>query len=231
MDINNESLGQTAEKVICDLNGIDSSNLLRRSIPQLEIEIRPYLEDACKKLPKIVRHSGLESGNHGGQSKSVVDFYGINNETISVKTTKNSNCKVCPSECGQPGGGTFDRYFRHLYNDPNEKITYDKFKALCLEKSHEMMPVYIEHLFDCDYLLWLYFDKRNKGYKIVEKKSISSFAWLKERFSFTKDIGTWNESCTVKYDGLSIGEYQVHNHRNNYKFRFNLNNLCDVMNL
>lgn len=231
MDVNNESLGQTAEKVICDISGLDYSGLIGRSIPWLEIAIKPILEEACRKLPKIVRHVGLERGLRGGQSKSTIDFYFQSGETLSVKTTKNTNCKVCPSECGQPGGDTFDQYFHHLYDDLNDKITYQKFKRLCLEKSHIMMPIYLKHLFDCDYLIWLYYDQKQKGFKIIKKSDITNFEWKKDNFTFSKTYETWNESCTIKYDGITLGEYQVHNHRNNYKFRFNMNNLCAILGL
>ena len=231
MEINNESLGQTAEKVICDISTIETQDLIGRSIPELEEDIKPFLEEACQKLPRIIKHHGLERGRRGGQSKSVVDFSCENGETISVKTTRNSNCKVCPSECGQPGADTFDKYFCHLYDDPNDKINYQKFKALCLEMSYKMMPIYLEHLFDCDYLLWLYFSDRAKGFKLIRKSDISVFNWEKERFSFTKSIDDWNESCTVKYDSTTLGEYQVHHHRNNYKFRFNMKNLCSLLGL
>ena len=42
--------------------------------------------------------------------------------------------------------------------------------------------------------------------------------WEKEKFTFTRQtIEKWNESNTVKYDGISIGEFQVHNNRNCFK--------------
>jgi len=230
MEINNESLGQTAEKVICDISGIDASGLIGRSIPRLEEAIRPILEQACKKLPRIIRHHGLDRGGRGGQSKSVIDFSCENGETISVKTTRNSY-KICPSECGQPGADTFDKYFRHLYDDPDDRISHQKFKALCLGKPHEMMPIYLEHVFDCDYLLWLYFCKKDKGFKIIRRSDVSFFKWNRDKFSFTKDINSWNESCTVKYHSITLGEYQVHRHRNSYKFRFNMRNLYTLLGL
>lgn len=35
----------------------------------------------------------------------------------------------------------------------------------------------------------------------------------------------WNESNTVKYSNVSIGEFQVHNKRNCFKFRFNMDGI------
>ena len=63
------------------------------------------------------------------------------------------------------------------------------------------------------------------------RRDINIFEWKKEKFSFSKTETNWNESCTVKYNGISLGEYQVHNHRNNYKFRFNFENLCSILGL
>jgi hypothetical protein len=225
MPINNESYGQTIEKIICDIYNLDSSEFQHRSVPELEPVLRPLALQACKVIPRIAKHVGLERGGRGGQSKSTVDFICCTGETISVKTTRNNSHKGCPSECGQPGQETFDMYFGHLYEKP---VNYDKFKQLCLTKSHEMMPVYLEHIFDCDYLVW--FSLENGGsFRIVRKKDLPKFRWLKNKFSFSKTIETWNESCTVYYDGAAIGEYQVHNHRNCYKFRFNLKNLCNIL--
>lgn len=227
MSVNTEALGMSAEKVMCEISGINPGDLKRRALPDYEEQARPMLINACKMLPKIIRHVGLERGERGGQSKSTIDFYCENGETISVKTTMTQSGKVCPSECGQPGGETFKIYFGHLYEG---EINYNRFKQLCLNKAHEMIPIYLEHLFDCDYLLWVYIG-RIKGYKIIEKRGLPRFIWESNRFSFSKNIDNWNESCTVKYDGVSIGECQAHNHRNCYKFRFNLKNLCRVMNI
>ncbi|MBN1795842.1 MAG: hypothetical protein JW804_04150 [Sedimentisphaerales bacterium] len=224
MIINNESLGVTAEKVICDLCGIESSELIGRSIPELEGTIKPYIEEALKKLPLIVKYVGQERGGIGGQSKSPIDFYFEDGKSLSVKTNKTGK-KVCPSRCGQPGNETFDKYFRHLYDNPNDTITYDKFKKLALEKTHLMIPIYLENTFDCDYLLWLYYQPKRVEYKVIKKEDVSFFEWKKEKFTFTQTIESWNESCTVKYNGITLGEYQVHKHRKNFKFRFNFDKL------
>lgn len=77
-------------------------------------------------------------------------------------------------------------------------------------------------------------DIRNKNgfeHKAISGESIEEFNWKKENFSFTKKtIEEWNESNTVKYNGISIGEFQVHTNRNCFKFRFNLKNLLGILN-
>ena len=85
MEINNETLGQTAEKVICDLTGLDSSDFAHRSHPALEVRITPIIQRALLNLPAITEHVGLERGSRGGQSKSTIDFY-CGEKTLSVKT-------------------------------------------------------------------------------------------------------------------------------------------------
>jgi hypothetical protein len=56
-------------------------------------------------------------------------------------------------------------------------------------------------------------------------KKIKSPIWAKSQLTFTQDLESWNESCTVKFDEISIGEFQVHKNRNGFKFRFNFGGL------
>lgn len=224
--INNETLGQTAEKVICDLQGIDSSHFSHRSNELLETRITPIVKAALRELPNINKHSGLERGIRGGQSKSTIDFYS-DEETISIKTTKNKSFKLCPSECGQPGKETFDYYFGHLYEG---SIDNGKCKRLVINKIDKMIPIYLDHLFDCDFLLLIYIDSPDDGYHIYKKDKVRRIKWEMDDFSFTRDLSNWNESTTVKYKNISIGEFQIHNHRNCYKFRFHILNLSNFIN-
>ena len=101
MPINNETLGQSAEKVICDLSGLDSSHLKDRSDISYEEKLIPVITEALKELPKIESHTGLKKGLRGGHSKSKVDFILSQNETLSLKTNKSSNTMVCAPEVGQ----------------------------------------------------------------------------------------------------------------------------------
>ena len=98
------------------------------------------------------------------------------------------------------------------------------------EHIHELIPIYISHLFDSDWLLWVYEVKDGYEHLEISKDRIIKYDWKKENFTFTRpSIDKWNESNTVKYNGKSIGEFQVHNNRNCFKFRFNLKNLLEMI--
>jgi len=224
--VNNETLGIAAEKVICDLTGLASSSIAHRSNPKLEKRLRPIIQEALEELPNIIEYIGDHPGKRGGQSKSVIDFRCENGEVLSVKTTKGS-WKLCPSECGQPGAETFGVYFGHLYGGI---INYDKAKKLVLTSIHEMIPIYLEHLFDNDYLLFIYMNRKS-GFSIFEKEDIPDFRWEKHKFCFSQTQDSWNESCTIYYGNHSLGEFQLHQHRNCYKFRFNIKSLAEILGL
>lgn len=226
-EITNESLGMSAERVTCDLCGLDASSIAHRSVPFLEDRVRPILREALRELPKLIEYVGAQRGSRGGQSKSTVDFMTERGESLSLKTAMNPSFKVCPSECGQPGGETFDLYFGHLYDG---KIDPDKFKEVVLSKVDRMLPIYLDHLLDCDYLLLVYIDSPGDGYHVFRKKELRPTQWKRSLISFTKaSASEWIESNTVKYDGVSIGEFQAHRHRSCYKFRFNMLRLARLI--
>lgn len=82
-----------------------------------------------------------------------------------------------------------------------------------------MMPIYTKFLFDSDYMLWIRKNKNKYDYQIFPQELLHKFKWEKVLFSFTKPtIQDWNDSNTLKYNGISIGEFQVHRNRNSYKF-------------
>ena len=89
----------------------------------------------------------------------------------------------------------------------------------------EIMPIYVNHLLDSDYLLWIRENSETYDYKIYKKDFAKNYTWEKNCFSFTRpSIDEWNESNTVKYKDISIGEFQVHKSRSCFKFRFNMEN-------
>lgn len=228
-ETNNEALGMTAEKVICDLYDIKySTSFAQRCRSSYEKSLKIPIRDVFNSiLPDAVEHLGSNKGDDGGSySKSEHDFMLDGNKTLSVKT--NWGDKVCPPKVGQPGNATFEKYFDFILD--GDSINNDKFKELAIKRTAEMLDVYLTKLFDSDYLLWIF--QSGKGFKTkVIKKEDVSFKFKQENISFTKGLNEWLGSTTVKYDNMSIGEFQIHKNRNSYKFRFIMKNLLQLLEL
>lgn len=226
---NNETLGMSAESAICDYFKISQPDSFRtRCSPVIKKQLMPVVKDAFHFLPKAIKHTGSESGIRGSQSKSPYDFILEGNKTLSLKTNKGK--MVCPPEVGQPSSSTCLLYFKEFLPAGISEVTNENFKMMVFTHISDIMPIYVSHLFDSDWLLWIYVEKSDYAYKAICQSDIKEYKWDKEKFSFTKkSIEEWNESNTVKYDGLTIGEFQVHNHRSCFKFRFHLANLLKLL--
>lgn len=226
-----ETLGMSAESAICKYFGLERpASFATRVIPSMENDLMPAIKEAFKIIPKAVKHTGSESGERGESSKCSYDFVLEGNKTLSLKTNKGK--MVCPPEVGQPDAETCMLYFRNFIPSYVDKVTNPVFKQMVYDHIEEIMPIYLSHLLDSDWLLWLYRDGKSYSFKAIESAKVSTFEWKREKFSFTKEtIDKWNESNTVKYDGKTIGEFQVHNNRVCFKFRFQMQNLIDLLNI
>ena len=211
-----ETFGISAETAICSLFGLEiPDSYQNRRAFKLENDLTPILIDAFKQIPHPIKSTGSETGARGKNSKASYDFILEGNKTLSLKT--NTGKMVCPPEVGQPGAETCYLYFKHLTNAT--EINELTFKEMVFENIDKMIPIYIEHLFDSDYMLWIYQRKSEFHYKIFESDFAKNMLWDRNKFSFTKvSINEWNESNTLKYDGISIGEFQVHKGRSCYIF-------------
>ena len=233
-DTNNETLGITAEKTICDIFGLSyPANFFKRYSVESQYQIEDCVRYAFNYLPRPIEHSGSSTGVRGGASKCSYDFFLYGNKTLSLKT--NIGKMVCPPEVGQPNDKTCYLYFKEFTSE--DHIDNLIFKRMVFEHVDKMLPIYISHMFDSDYLLRIFIDKENAkqtgsifNYEIFEKNLGSSFVWDKNKIDFSKKtVEEWNESNTLYYEGISIGEFQVHKNRNCYKFRFNFKNLMKVL--
>lgn len=224
---NTETLGITAEKTICDkFNLKQPSSFATRYSKSIQNDIKSVIDEAFTKLPKAIKHTGSMSGVRLGASKCPYDFILEGNKTLSVKT--NTGKMVCPPEVGQPNDSTFYLYFKDLIDEDHvdEKI----FKNLVLTKVDKMIPIYTSHLFDSDYLLRIFKKNDKWHYQIHTKIFGKPILWETSEFSFTKNtIDDWNESNTLKYKNKRLGEFQYHHHRNCYKFRFDYDNLVEIL--
>ena len=233
-DKNNETLGITAEKTICDLFHIEyPANFFNRYSPELQYQISDAIENAFRYLPVPIKHLGSEVGERGGRSKSSCDFLLSGDKTLSLKT--NIGKMVCPPEIGQPNNLTCYLYFKDLISEKH--IDANIFKKMVFDNIDKMIPKYLNHLFDSDYLLRIYVDKATclngcslYQYEIFDKNFGKNFVWNRELFSFSKNsIEEWKESNTVYYKKIPLGEFQIHRNRNCFKFRFNFRNLVSII--
>lgn len=235
----NETLGQSVEKVICDLAGLDASGIAARSSPEFEQLMRPTVIRALQHLPGVTAHLGTERGDRGGRSKSPVDFMLEGDATLSVKSNlKRAGGKVCPPDVGQPGMVVYKSFFGHLYEpsdfDSSGLVRTEAFKRVAQERIVEKMRIYLHHLFDCDYLLWTWLTPK-PGFSIFRKSQVEGLDFDRSKFSFSQSPASWNESCSVRYSvtnpltgvrkSIPLAEFQIHNHRSNFKFRVILGNL------
>lgn len=228
---NNETIGMSAESAVCKIFKLKApDNFLERSSPVIENELIPVIEKAFSIMPAAVSHTGSEAGARGGRSKSPYDFMLEGGLTLSLKTNKGA--MVCPPDVGQPDDITCTKFFSDFLPDGEARVTRDNFKTMVLTHIHQMFPIYLKHMFDCDWLLWIYKRVEAWHFKRICKEQVYDKLWEKERFSFTKATAEdWNESNTVKYDGKTVGEFQVHTNRNCFKFRFKFDNLLEILGL
>jgi hypothetical protein len=138
---------------------------------------------------------------------------------VSIKTTRTSIKKLCPQIVGQiTSMKSFNKYFNC---ELNTEFKSKEHKSYIIDNIHTVMPIYLDHLFCCDYLFYIdLFHNKSHFFELC------SFVTLdKDLFTFTKTCENWTESNTVKYAGKTIGEFQSHNNRNCFKFRFAFNGL------
>ena len=170
---------------------------------------------------------------HIAEDQNPIDFILKNNQTLSIKTNQRKLGKAAPQNIGQPTAETYWKYFSDFADGAipaDYKSKAKMFKRVSIARIDEVLTRYWENIFDCDMLIHFYdfLDKDGKlksepKYIVLNKKE--SPVWRREKITFTQNLNTWNESNTVKYCGVSIGEFQVHNNRNCFKFRFNMDGL------
>lgn len=233
--VNNETLGITAEKTVCDLFGLEyPKNFFKRYSAEMQYQLEEIISYAFETLPAPIKYCGNMSGERGGNSKSSYDFILAGNKTLSLKT--NIGKKVCPPEVGQPNDKTCYNYFKDFVDD--DHINKTNFKVMVYTHIDKLIPIYLSHMFDSDFLLRVFENNKKDalstgyayGLDIVKKDFGKGFVWEKEKFTFSQSsIELWNESNTVYYSEISLGEFQVHNNRNCFKFRFNFDNLLKII--
>lgn len=211
-NINNEDLGKEFEKAVCIYYGIEFKGKFNYNI-----ENSKRLADKLTPLKEL----WAPSAEHTANNRSSHDFtYLCNGLTrhLSLKTNKSSGGKVCPQFIGQPTSKTFRKHFG-LSEDVN-------IKDYITNNFPSMLEKYWNNAYDVP---MLYYNEKEDKIYYINPSSYPEFE--KEYLSLGKVGKDWNESTTLKYKGITIGEFQLHNHRDCIKFRWNHKNLMDFMDI
>lgn len=175
--------------------------------------------------------SNLDSWNypypllHTAEGQGQYDFRGRDDDSVklSAKTNKKGG-KVSPQILGQPTKKTFCKHFELC-----ETMKLVDIKSYILENVASMLVKYYEFTFDADIL---YYNEHKNTILFI--KNIQDIPWSSYDIQFTKaslDPNSdkfWNESTSISVKEKNIGEFQIHNHRNCIKFRWNFENLLVV---
>lgn len=217
---NTESIGIYTEKVICEIFGITYKN--KRIYNEIKNDIRKdivKLIDVYIKKYKNIKKIKVE---HCGNMNKYYDFLINNNFCISVKTIINNN-KVCPQNIGQTTFKKFNSFINENFKDKNG------IKKYIIKNNNKLIDLYLCNLLICD--ITFIINYKNGLISIIEKNYIIK----KNEYKMTKTIENWNESNSVyiikNNKKLNIGEYQIHNNRNCIKFRFNIKNIDNIINV
>lgn len=245
MSINNESIGIAVEVAIAKTFNVDINPAY---VLRAEPEILDFLLDG-KYIKDIFEIENLPTPiSHIAEGQNPVDFILSNNKTLSVKTNQNSIGRAAPQHIGQPTCRSYFNYIEtnniisgfNLHNYLESKNMEDTaqnrayvFKRLSIENIDILINMYWKNIFECDYLFFIY-NLENKSNPLNNYRVFGKYGdlpkWDNGLFSFTQSLETWRESNTLKYDGISIGNFQVHNHRDCFKFRFNMKGIMTLLN-
>nr|WP_294370108.1 hypothetical protein [uncultured Ruminococcus sp.] len=238
---NNESIGISAEVAIAQSFGVSINPDYKLRSEQAIVDL--LLEN--NNVNRIFSQEGIPSPiKHIAEKQNPVDFILQGNKTLSVKTNQEGLGKVAPQRIGQPTSETYFKYLENYFDDFSLKEelvsealsdTYENrsyiFKKISMNNTAAVVGMYWNNLFDCDYYIHFfnldnYLNPLNNY--VLFGKAVPS-VWENNNFSFTQSLKSWNESNTLKYCGISMGEFQVHRNRNCFKFRFNMKGVIELL--
>jgi hypothetical protein len=199
-----EDLGKIFEMAICLLYGVEYDGKYKYSMDEARV-----LKERISKLRDAFPYNLCHTAKNGSR----YDFTGIEDPSIrlSAKTTKKDG-KISPQVIGQPSKKKFCEYFQLPISS-----SLDEIKNYIIQNIKEMLKVYEECTFDC---ATIYYNKKND--LLVYIKKVLDIDWSKHdiEFSHIKKNKSWGESSSISIDGITIGEFQIHNHRDCIKFRW-----------
>ena len=208
-----EDLGKIFEMAICLLYNTPFNGKYKYSMLAAET-----LSNKISNLKNLIPNNIIHTAKNGSRYDFTLTD-GDGDEYLSAKTTKKGD-KVCPQVIGQPSKKKFCSHF-----ELDNSITTNDIKLYIQENVHKMLEKYFEYTFDCPII---YYNEHQNICLLIKKRE--NIKWCQEHIEFSHIIKgkEWNESTTISSKGTTLGEFQVHNHRDNIKFRWNLLSLLKM---
>lgn len=204
---NTETIGLWVEMLLCKIHKIQF-NTTRSYINDLKFDIEGELTNCLTNATK-----NLKLIEHTGSKNNAYDFLMDRDLGVSIKTNI-SNDKCCPPKVGQTTLSKMN------FTDNNQ------FKRWVMEDPGKTFEFYSNAMFEAEHTVYVNFTS-GEVYTI-SKQDVKHID--KGRFTFTRTIETWNESCSMKLDGKTIAEFQIHNNRNAIKCRLVMGRLLELCN-
>jgi len=207
-----EDLGKMFEMAICLLYGIEYDGKYKYSVEKAT-EIKSKLHKLQTVFPHTLKHIAKNGSKYDFVSAEDNKLY------LSAKTTK-KNAKVCPQVIGQP---TKKKFCEFLNIDTLN--TVEQIKQYIETNIHTLLQHYALNTFDCPIV---YYNKHTNALLFVRLKE--PIEWMNYEVAFTHNIKQkkWNESSSIVVNGVTIGEFQVHNRRDCIKFRWSFEKLLSL---
>ena len=208
-----EDLGKIFEMAICLLYEIEYDGKYKYNLEEANI-IKAKLHKLKSKFPFKIKHIAKNNNKY--------DFVTIDDKiNLSAKTTK-KDAKVCPQVIGQPSKKKFCDFFKidPFYNSEQIK-NYIEINVTSL------LEIYTLNTFNCPIV---YYNRHKNIILFIELKE--NINWLNYNISFSHIIKNkkWNESSSIITNGVTIGEFQIHNNRDCIKFRWSFEKLLKLFN-
>ena len=230
--MNNADYGLSLQKMICDEYEIEINDWAKAQFDanynkEYENELKPVIPLIFKKVKsnptRLLTYS--QELAKAKQTTSPHNFILDNGKTISIRTTKTSD-KVAPRTVGQAGFPVLNDFFADVFGE--EIQTQADVRKLVFEHIHEILPIFIDNLFQSDYTVFIS-RKELDNVQVINADDVGDVSFIRSDFEFTRGLDTWVESTTLKYHGKSIAEIQTHKERS-FKFRFIISNIPEWLN-
>lgn len=234
---NNEIAGISAELALADAFKCAVDDDYRKRGDQ---EVKDSLQSVIYQA--IVDSGCRRPTRHTAMKGSAQDFEIEGGLGLSVKTNKQGSRMVCPQKTGQMTYETTRKFLIDTIGLPETEVPDadapefpDFYKQAVFDHLPQFLSAHLDGLFDCDALLYCKdADTDNSVAKVYGKFTNAQFDLSKISISGNKTVDQWNNSLSIRYDGVAIGSFQVEGasgkgSRKDMKFRFNFPNLMRLL--